>query len=862
MRRHQPARTSAVAVITALGLTTGLISATATAAFADEPPAPAGLTIPAELAGDPNAAVLQQAGETGFLTGTMQAGFHWTSYADGTAKPVPLPAGYKTVYGTGGDIVNFVGDGRTVLQRDMRDGTERTITVPEGETLYNTFADVVITEKTDFSGRTTALYLQSWRDGRLTTRTFPAAGTSEVGIAGWDRDAIYLSKTYGSYTDDWRWTDVYRVDRDGNATLTKLADVSVEAGAEHVAQWHPDGRLTVWKKSDLSKPVHTLSVEGEGPGKLLGTVGDQVLIARPLPGSGSPTYASLRWRVVAVPFTGGEERTVLERATAMPDFLSDGTMLIGRADTGEGTGQGVYAIKPGGSDGTGTLAVSKIADAPAVPTATTRLALAQGRLSTIGRLPTLDGPEARLRTQDLAVTGTPEAGARKDRGADAKQFPGGCAPAADCPVPVATGDGRLVYRKKDGAGLAVVDAEGLLPGRTVTDLKVRNDAGAPLAVSGRYAAARTDDGRTRVFDLDTGANVRTGAVNQPFALSGGTLWTAASTASTDPSTVASAVDIRTGRSLGTAEVADCAVDSLQAAGTSLYWHCGNGKSGVYDTAATSSVPLPDHTSALLADGYVAWLKDGELRTTDLRGTAGTRVIGTPRGTAPGKDWTVDRFGGQVAYVDADEAVHVVPTGGDGSPLTSPDADTPTAVDAREGAWKPRWWLSEPAASWRLTLVHRATGTVARTLSGGETRGLIGAAWDGRDESGRPAVSGAYTWQLSAKPADGSGAELQLRGDVLLGGGALAEHGTYKPVTPARLMDTRSGLGVRKGKLGAGETVSLAVPQPGATAVVLNVTATSPTSSSFVSVYPYGTQRTAASNLNFTAGQTVPNLVVV
>ncbi|MFF6775872.1 hypothetical protein ACFY8W_20250, partial [Streptomyces sp. NPDC012637] len=85
---------------------------------------------------------------------------------------------------------------------------------------------------------------------------------------------------------------------------------------------------------------------------------------------------------------------------------------------------------------------------------------------------------------------------------------------------------------------------------------------------------------------------------------------------------------------------------------------------------------------------------------------------------------------------------------------------------------------------------------------------------------------------------------------------------YKPVTPARLMDTRAGLGVPQAALGAGETVDLAVDRPGASAVVLNVTATGPTAGSFVSVYPYGTERTAASNLNFTAGQTVPNLVVV
>ncbi|MFD0372722.1 hypothetical protein [Streptomyces sp. NPDC127114] len=92
--------------------------------------------------------------------------------------------------------------------------------------------------------------------------------------------------------------------------------------------------------------------------------------------------------------------------------------------------------------------------------------------------------------------------------------------------------------------------------------------------------------------------------------------------------------------------------------------------------------------------------------------------------------------------------------------------------------------------------------------------------------------------------------------------------TYRPVTPDRLMDTRSGLGVRQGKVGAAETVSLqvtgkgGVPASGVTAVVLNVTATGPTAGSFVSVYPSGTARTSASNLNFTAGQTIPNLVVV
>ncbi|WP_051807717.1 peptidoglycan recognition protein [Streptomyces sp. NRRL F-2664] len=86
--------------------------------------------------------------------------------------------------------------------------------------------------------------------------------------------------------------------------------------------------------------------------------------------------------------------------------------------------------------------------------------------------------------------------------------------------------------------------------------------------------------------------------------------------------------------------------------------------------------------------------------------------------------------------------------------------------------------------------------------------------------------------------------------------------------PKRLMDTRTGTGVRQGPVTGGGVVTLpvagvgGVPATGIKAVVLNVTATNPTESSFVSVFPSGTTRTSASNLNFTRGLTIPNLVVV
>ncbi|MGW7459570.1 hypothetical protein ACWGIO_17905, partial [Streptomyces sp. NPDC054797] len=92
--------------------------------------------------------------------------------------------------------------------------------------------------------------------------------------------------------------------------------------------------------------------------------------------------------------------------------------------------------------------------------------------------------------------------------------------------------------------------------------------------------------------------------------------------------------------------------------------------------------------------------------------------------------------------------------------------------------------------------------------------------------------------------------------------------THTNIGPKRLMDTREGLGVPQAKVGGGQVVTLPVagvegiPETGVKAVVLNVTATNPTASSYVSVFPSGTTRTSASNLNFSAGQTIPNLVIV
>lgn len=92
------------------------------------------------------------------------------------------------------------------------------------------------------------------------------------------------------------------------------------------------------------------------------------------------------------------------------------------------------------------------------------------------------------------------------------------------------------------------------------------------------------------------------------------------------------------------------------------------------------------------------------------------------------------------------------------------------------------------------------------------------------------------------------------------------------VGPLRLVDTRPGyaqgaISVTKALVGGASMLTLqvagaaGVPGEGALAVALNVTSTQATGPGFITVYPCGTRPTASS-LNFIAGRTVANNVVV
>jgi len=99
-------------------------------------------------------------------------------------------------------------------------------------------------------------------------------------------------------------------------------------------------------------------------------------------------------------------------------------------------------------------------------------------------------------------------------------------------------------------------------------------------------------------------------------------------------------------------------------------------------------------------------------------------------------------------------------------------------------------------------------------------------------------------------------------------GLSAAASSYVPLSPERLLDTRTGTGTPAGIVAPGSVVELDVTGIGvsqlpedASAAVLNVTVTGTQGGGWVTVWPCGTAPPLASNLNFTAGQTVANLAV-
>lgn len=181
---------------------------------------------------------------------------------------------------------------------------------------------------------------------------------------------------------------------------------------------------------------------------------------------------------------------------------------------------------------------------------------------------------------------------------------------------------------------------------------------------------------------------------------------------------------------------------------------------------------------------------------------------------------------------------------------------PTGVTAVVG-------VGAAVIGWTAPIYHGTsfiTGYLVSS-SGGSTK-TVGPDVFGTVLAGLSAVP--HTFTVSAINSHGTGVPSAPSNVVTPVGG-----GTLNVLTPRRILDTRTGNGgfpIRRVNAGSALTLQVlgrgGVPSVGVGAVVLNVTVINASGPGFVTAYAGGLRRPNASNLNFTRGQTVANLVQV
>ncbi|MFF0022335.1 FG-GAP-like repeat-containing protein [Streptomyces sp. NPDC005496] len=730
---------------------------------------PAEVIIPAETSLRPQT-VLFSAGPSGFLRYEPGRGHLWTTYTgkDTVVDPSAAEVWGIPEFGAGSDVVaRYDDDARTVTLRDMAaGGTATTIPLPSRHTYQGTLGRTVVTTAWAGTGDDLTWHLFDVRaDGTVRDRTVAGVPAGITSVTGGDSpvaDAhgmVVLYKADGTFRRGWLDADQGRLvellhDPTGNGSGTVILT------ATHLLSWNGT-TVSVYSRDDLNAVVRTVPLANDGPTHLLGMVGDTLLVSRYDSSLGAMDGALPVWRVDALATDGSTTGTVLARSRSVSPAVPtpDGGLLI--PGSGSATADwGVNLVRAGAD---GTPEVEKVAAAELEPVAdpVQELTLAGGRLTVTEH--DWDRGRTYMYGRTIDVTGgTLAAGSRTAQGVT-----------DDNPHLVGTGDGRtVVWNPWVSGGDRVprsVGPTGSLPGTPVDAehdyVRVWDAGGRHVAMAAEYTDETAP--QTRVIDLDTGDTVLA-LPEQGTAIWGTTMWVRDGNDSAVP------VDVRTGRRGESVWFGrGCLLEDLQAAGRWLLWSCvGSAESqGVYDTVAKTKLTLTEGAweTAKLGDGFVVTGVGDRFEVTDVR--SGTPVTHSAGAFQSGQPWDVDPYTGLIAYVDARGDTHVVSSGVPVSALSPLDAAVAGTADVKGGAasWNPKWWLSKAASSWQLVIRNKATGGTVRLLTGRAAQGVIPASWNGKDGAGKLVGNGAYTWTLTAAPADGQGAALTQTGTVKITG---------------------------------------------------------------------------------------------
>ncbi|MEU9705966.1 FG-GAP-like repeat-containing protein [Streptomyces sp. NPDC047981] len=736
----------------------------------------------------PRQATVKAVSGNGYVHETEDADEHfggeqfWTDFATGQTVSLGYGSGNPAFAETGvGGRYAYVQRGSGVHYiRDLAAGTEQPLTLPEDASLRGLLGDTLLFqqyESEDVSETTTGYYLRRVGDATATkipVTGFPAGADLHMArlVAGDDTAAVLR---FGRTGDPYNPAYLGVVDlRTGQMTAIEaptsvgqsILVAPVALSADRIA-WVDGGRkVHVRKRSDLSVDERAAFDLPEGLSReRIGLVGDWVLAVS----EASGVDASLNRRLVALS-PEGQPQTLLEKAESEINQIVGGAGGAAVVGGSSATDWSLLKVVPGKG---GAPALEKLRRIEPLATEVQSLALGAGRLSTLEQ----DGQSGRGFFARTLPVGPMHTGQSDPVSVGSEAQLESTTPLFD------SGDGRTVHLATSLSGMEVV---GRRSAKESTRVNTGKNTGWLTDASGRWAVFQggrpsfpgtlVTGEETLVVDLDAAPGAQPVVHRQPqtaAALRGETLFTGTATVGQ-----VARKNLTTGKDLGPlATGANCVPTELQTAGRWLYWACAQfSQQGVVDLQKGTKVALPATSSrgSLLGDGFLAYQGPGSyLRLIDFTSgiAAAPRVLvdSEPVQGARREAWTVDRFGGAVAYKDAENRIHALWTSVPTSDLTATATSAPTAARATEG-WKAAFSLSKPASYWQLTVSRSVGGAVVRTYSGNETRDRIAVGWDGKDASGRLVTDGTFTWTLTANTADGEGRDLSASGRISVTGG--------------------------------------------------------------------------------------------
>jgi len=304
----------------------------------------------------------------------------------------------------------------------------------------------------------------------------------------------------------------------------------------------------------------------------------------------------------------------------------------------------------------------------------------------------------------------------------------------------------------------------------------------------------------------------------------------------------------------------------------------------YYPAAASSYAL----SIIAGPDGAMWFTDPLQGTITRISTSGSFErfrrpgINGPSGIVAGPDgalWVTDASGGSIGRMTTDGVAASFTTGADhtnGVTIGADDALWFTGSTGSTGSIGRLQVLGPPSPPQSLVAVAGASSATVSWGQGADggspvtgyeiTASPGGATCMWTSGARTCTVTGlspgvAYTFTGRATSAKGPGPASGPSVPVVVRAGA-----AFHPTTPTRVLDTRTTVGGSPGPLVSetGRSLSLdtAVVPESATAVIMNVTVTEPSTSSYLTVWPGGEPKPVTSNLNFGAGETIANLVTV